>query len=82
VPGADILKIYDVGACGGADRARQVVVLVLGPRIRGWISTFSATTPRRHAVLDDNLMWTTSAKVACSDPHRPASYFNNLQYKL
>ncbi len=65
VPGADILKIYDVGAW------------LAGPIVRDklWFS-FSAHdqaldqyllgnyNPDGTQVLDDNLMWTTSAKVA------------------
>jgi Carboxypeptidase regulatory-like domain len=84
VPGADILKIYDVGAW------------LAGPIVRDklWFS-FSAHdqaldqyllgnyNPDGTQVLDDNLMWTTAAKVAWQMTHNAQlSYFNNLQYKL
>src|SRR5712692_8886608 len=84
VPGADILKIYDVGAW------------LAGPIVRDkvWFS-FSAHdqrldqyllgsyNPDGTQVLDDNLMWTTSAKLAWQvTQNAQLSYFNNLQYKL
>ena len=84
VPGADILKIFDVGAW------------LAGPIVRDklWFS-FSAHdqrldqyllgnyNPDGTQVLDDNLMWTTSAKVAWQVTRTAQlSYFNNLQYKL
>src|SRR5207237_8006666 len=84
VPGADILKIYDVGAW------------LAGPVLRDkiWFS-FSAHdqrldqyllgnyNPDGTQVLDDNLMWTTAAKVAWQMTRTAQlSYFNNLQYKL
>ncbi len=84
VPGADILKIYDVGAW------------LAGPIVRDklWFS-FSAHdqaldqyllgnyNPDGTQVLDDNLMWTTAAKVAWQMTRSAQlSYFNNLQYKL
>src|SRR3954469_12814517 len=84
VPGADILKIYDVGAW------------VAGPIVRDklWFS-FSAHdqaldqyllgnyNPDGTQVLDDNLMWTTATKVAWQmNRSAQLSYFNNLQYKL
>src|SRR5438128_440094 len=84
VPGADILKIYDVGAW------------LAGPVVRDkiWFS-FSAHdqrldqyllgnyNPDGTQVLDDNLMWTTAAKVAWQVTRTAQlSYFNNLQYKL
>jgi carboxypeptidase family protein len=84
VPGADILKIYDVGAW------------LAGPIVRDklWFS-FSAHdqaldqyllgsyNPDGTQVLDDNVMWTTSAKVAWQvTRNAQLSYFNNLQYKL
>jgi outer membrane receptor protein involved in Fe transport len=83
-PGADILKIFDVGAW------------LAGPIVRDkvWFS-FSAHdqrldqyllgnyNPDGTQVLDDNLMWTTSAKVAWQMTRSAQlSYFNNLQYKL
>src|SRR6266581_3465778 len=84
VPGADILKIYDLGAW------------LAGPVVRDriWFS-FSAHdqrldqyllgnyNPDGTQVLDDNLMWTTTAKVAWQVTRTAQlSYFNNLQYKL
>src|SRR5213592_3962294 len=84
VPGADILKIYDVGAW------------LAGPIVRDklWFS-FSAHdqrldqyllgnyNPDGSQVLDDNLMWTTASKVAWQMTRSAQlSYFNNLQYKL
>ena len=85
VPGADILKIYDVGAWIAGPIVRDKLwfsgrVAPSGARI----STCSATTTRTAAqVLDDNLMWTTSAKVAWQVTRTAQlSYFNNLQYKL
>ncbi|HJZ76997.1 MAG TPA: carboxypeptidase regulatory-like domain-containing protein [Vicinamibacterales bacterium] len=84
VPGADILKIYDVGAW------------LAGPVVRDklWFS-FSAHdqaldqyllgnyNPDGTQVLDDNLMWTLASKVAWQMTRTAQlSYFNNLQYKL
>ena len=84
VPGADILKIFDVGAW------------VAGPIVRDrlWFS-FSVHDQRLDQyllgnynadgtqVLDDNLMWTTAGKVAWQVTRSAQlSYFNNLQYKL
>src|SRR5262245_47881674 len=84
VPGADILKIYDVGAW------------LAGPIVRDqlWFS-FSAHdqaldqyllgnyNPDGTQVLDDNLMWTLASKVAWQMTRTAQlSYFNNLQYKL
>ena len=84
VPGADILKIFDVGAW------------VAGPIVRDrlWFS-FSVHDQRLDQyllgnynadgtqVLDDNLMWTTAGKVAWQMTRSAQlSYFNNLQYKL
>jgi hypothetical protein len=84
VPGADILKIYDTGAW------------VAGPILRDrlWFSVsfhdqaldqylLGNYNPDGTQVLDDNLMWTTSAKVAWQiTQSTQLSYFNNLQYKL
>ena len=84
VPGADILKIYDIGAW------------VAGPIVRDklWFSTsyhrqrldqylLGNYDSDGSQVLDDNLMWTTSAKVAWQmTKNAQLSYFNNLQYKL
>ncbi|MBI3402488.1 MAG: TonB-dependent receptor [Acidobacteria bacterium] len=84
VPGADILKIYDTGAW------------LAGPIVRDklWFSISAHDqrldqyllgnyNPDGTQVLDDNLMWTTSAKVAWQVTRTAQlSYFNNLQYKL
>ena len=84
VPGADILKIYDAGAW------------LAGPIVRDriWFSfsghdqaldqnLLGSYDPNGTQVLDDNLMWTTSAKVAWQvTRNAQLSYFNNLQYKL
>jgi hypothetical protein len=84
VPGADILKIYDLGAW------------LAGPVVRDRV-WFSASWHRQalnqylvgnydangSQVLDDNQMWTTSGKVAWQiTKSAQLSYFNNLQYKL
>jgi hypothetical protein len=84
VPGADILKIYDVGTW------------LAGPIVRDrlWFSgawhrqglnqyLLGNYDPNGSQVLDDNLMWTTSEKVAWQAARNiQLSYFNNLQYKL
>ncbi len=84
VPGADILKIFDGGAW------------LAGPLIRNkaWFSLsahdqvldqylLGSYDPNGKQVLDDNLMWTTAAKVAWQVTQSAQfSYFNNLQYKL
>ncbi|MEQ1908367.1 MAG: carboxypeptidase regulatory-like domain-containing protein [Vicinamibacterales bacterium] len=84
VPGADILKIYDAGAW------------LAGPIVQDkiWFSgswhhqaldqyLLGSYDPNGAQVLDDNLMWTTSAKVAWQvTKSAQLSYFNNLQYKL
>jgi hypothetical protein len=84
VPGADILKIFDAGAW------------VSGPVVRDrlWFSAswhhqvldqylLGNYDPNGNQVLDDNLMWTTSAKAAWQVTNSAQlSYFNNLQYKL
>lgn len=84
VPGADILKIFDTGAW------------IAGPILRNkvWFSVsghdqeldqylLGNYDPSGAQVLDDNLMWTTSAKVAWQVTQgAQLSYFNNLQYKL
>ena len=84
VPGADILHIYDAGAW------------LSGPVIRDklWFSAawhrqgldqylLGNYDPNGSQVLDDNLMWTTSAKASWqATKNIQLSYFNNLQYKL
>ena len=84
VPGADILKIFDAGAW------------LSGPIVRDrlWFSAswhhqaldqylLGNYDPNGNQVLDDNLMWTTSAKIAWQMTRSAQlSYFNNLQYKL
>jgi Carboxypeptidase regulatory-like domain len=84
VPGADIVLIYDLGGW------------LSGPIVRDKL-WFSGTYHRQRLdqyllgnydangkqVLDDNLMWTTTAKVAWQvTQSAQLSYFNNLQYKL
>lgn len=84
VPGADIVKIYDTGAW------------LSGPVVRDrlWFSgawhrqaldqyLLGNYDPNGSQVLDDNLMWTTSAKASWqASKSIQLSYFNNLQYKL
>lgn len=84
VPGADILHIYDAGAW------------LSGPIVRDklWFSgawhrqgldqyLLGNYDPNGSQVLDDNLMWTTSAKASWqATKSLQLSYFNNLQYKL
>lgn len=84
VPGADILHIYDAGAW------------LSGPIVRDklWFSgawhrqgldqyLLGNYDPNGSQVLDDNLMWTTSAKASWQATKSiQLSYFNNLQYKL
>ncbi|MGC4081911.1 MAG: carboxypeptidase-like regulatory domain-containing protein [Vicinamibacterales bacterium] len=84
VPGADIQKIYDSGAW------------LSGPVVRDhlWFSgawhrqvldqyLLGNYDPNGSQVLDDNLMWTTSAKASWQATRTiQLSYFNNLQYKL
>ena len=84
LPGADILKIYDAGAWLGGPIVRDKV----------WFSAswhqqalnqylLGSYDSNGSQVLDDNLMWTTSAKVAWQiTKSAQLSYFNNLQYKL
>jgi hypothetical protein len=84
VPGADILKIYD----GGAWLSGPVVT------DKVWFSAawhrqaldqylLGNYDPNGSQVLDDNLMWTTSAKASWqATKNIQLSYFNNLQYKL
>ena len=84
VPGADILKIYDTGAWISGPVVRDKVWFsgawhrqVLDQYLLG---NYDATGSQ---VLDDNLMWTTSAKASWQAAKNvQLSYFNNLQYKL
>jgi hypothetical protein len=83
VPGADILNISDAGAW------------IAGPIVKDrlWFSAswhdqrlnqylLGSYDETGEQVLDDNIMWTTSAKVAWQmTKSAQLSYFNNLQYK-
>jgi len=84
VPGADILKIYDTGAwlAGPVVRDRMwFSVSIHDQRLDQYL--LGNYDPNGQQVLDDNLMWTTSAKVAWQVTRgAQLSYFNNLQYKL
>lgn len=65
VPGADILKIYDTGAwlAGPVVRDRMwFSVSIHDQRLDQYL--LGNYDPNGKQVLDDNLMWTTSAKVA------------------
>jgi hypothetical protein len=84
LPGADILSIYDIGA------------YLAGPIVRDklWFSgswhrqilnqyVLGSYDSNGKQVLDDNLMWTTAAKLSWQiNRDTQLSYFNNLQYKL
>jgi len=84
VPGADILKIYDVGAWLAGPVVRDKIWFSLSAhdqRLDQYL--LGNYNPDGTQVLDDNLMWTTSAKVAWQVTRAAQlSYFNNLQYKL
>ena len=83
-PNADIQKMYDVGAS------------LAGPVIRDklWFSgtwhdqrfdafRLGSYNPDGTPVINDNLMWTTTAKVTWQIANTgQLSYFHNLQYKL
>src|SRR5215813_1173958 len=84
VPGADILKIWDSGAWVGGPIVRDKIWFS-GAWHRQILNQYLLGNydPNGHQVLDDNLMWTTSAKVAWQvTRNAQLSYFNNLQYKL
>jgi hypothetical protein len=84
VPGADILKIYDGGAWLSGPIVRDKVWFAVSghdQRLDQYLVGQYNTNGTQ--VLDDNLMWTTSAKVAWQMTRTTQlSYFNNLQYKL
>lgn len=84
VPGADILKIYDTGAWLAGPVVRNKLWFSLSAhdqRLDQYL--LGSYNPDGSQVLDDNLMWTTSAKVAWQVTNSAQlSYFNNLQYKL
>src|SRR3984893_16645360 len=84
VPGADILKIYDGGAWLSGPIVRDKVWLVVsGHEQRLDVYLLGNYNANGTEVLDNNLMWTTSAKVAWQVTRNvQLSYFNNLQYKL
>jgi Carboxypeptidase regulatory-like domain len=84
VPGADILKIFDSGAWIGGPIKRDKIWFS-GAWHRQILNQYLLGNydPSGGQVLDDNLMWTTSAKVAWQVTRSAQlSYFNNLQYKL
>src|SRR5215475_3412434 len=84
VPGADILKIYDSGAWIGGPIIKDKMWFS-GAWHRQILNQYLLGNydPNGNQVLDDNLMWTTSAKVAWQvTRNAQLSYFNNLQYKL
>src|SRR5439155_23162368 len=84
VPGADILTIYDTGAWLAGPVVRDKIWFSLSahaPRLDQYL--VGNYNPDGSQVLDDNLTWTTSAKVAWQmTKSAQLSYFNNLQYKL
>lgn len=84
VPGADILKIYDVGAWVSGPVVRDKLWFSLSWHDQALdqylLGNYNADGTQ---VLDDNWMWTTSAKAAWQmTRNAQLSYFNNLQYKL
>ncbi len=84
VPGADILKIYDVGTWLSGPIVRDKVWFS-GAWHRQALDQYLLGNydPNGSQVLDDNLMWTTSEKVSWQASRNvQLSYFNNLQYKL
>ena len=84
VPGADILKIYDAGGWLGGPIKRDKVWFSASWHRQGLNQYLLGNyDPNGSQVLDDNLMWTTSAKVSWQiTKTAQLSYFNNLQYKL
>jgi outer membrane receptor protein involved in Fe transport len=84
VPGADILKIFDVGAWLAGPIVRDQLWFSLSAHDQRLDQYLVGNyNPDGTQVLDDNLMWTTSAKVAWQVTRSAQlSYFNNLQYKL
>src|SRR2546421_1192865 len=84
VPGADILTIYDTGAWLAGPVVRDKIWFSISAHDQRLDQYLVGNyNPDGSQVLDDNLMWTTSAKVAWQmTKSAQLSYFNNLQYKL
>jgi hypothetical protein len=84
VPGADILKIFDGGGWLSGPIVRDKVWFSISGHDQRLDQYLLGNYNSNGAqVLDDNLMWTTSAKVAWQmTQNAQLSYFNNLQYKL
>lgn len=83
-PTADILKIYDAGGWISGPVVRDKIWFS-GSWHRQELNQYLVGNydPSGSQVLDDNKMWTTSAKVAWQmTRNAQLSYFNNLQYKL
>ena len=84
VPGADILRISDAGGwVSGPIRKDKLWFSVSwhDQRLNQYLLGSYDNTGKQ--VLDDNVMWTTSAKVAWQvTKSAQLSYFNNLQYKF
>ena len=84
VPGADITKIYDSGAWLSGPVVRDRLWFAGAWHRQGLDQYLLGNYDANGAqVLDDNLMWTTSAKASWQATKTiQLSYFNNLQYKL
>ena len=84
VPGADILHIYDAGAWLSGPVVRDKLWFSASWHRQGLDQYLLGNyDPNGSQVLDDNLMWTTSAKASWqATKNIQLSYFNNLQYKL
>jgi len=84
VPGADILHIYDAGAWLSGPVVRDRLWFSAAWHRQGLDQYLLGNyDPNGSQVLDDNLMWTTSAKASWqATKNIQLSYFNNLQYKL
>jgi hypothetical protein len=84
VPGADILKISDAGAWLSGPIKKDKLWFSASwhdQRLNQYLLGSYDDTGKQ--VLDDNVMWTTSAKVAWQmTKSAQLSYFNNLQYKF
>lgn len=84
VPGADILHIYDAGAWLSGPVVRDKLWFSASWHRQGLDQYLLGNyDPNGSQVLDDNRMWTTSAKASWqATKNIQLSYFNNLQYKL
>lgn len=84
VPGADILNISDAGAWLAGPIKKDKLWFSMSwhdQRLNQYLLGSYDQTGKQ--VLDDNVMWTTSAKVAWQMTQgAQLSYFNNLQYKF